>query len=183
MTSPDVGASGRSGRCGSLADAGWSRSGGLHQRPWNGDAAQRPDETRAIRVSVRGPADPVSSTKSMHGHTLGAAAPWSGRFAAGHHGRLHSPTIHWETQDPECDLDYVTTGPVPLHRTSFFPIPLPLAATTHRRLQRYRKRGAAWIDGSLSPESDGHSLGVARSLRSGSVAGETAIRRLRRFRP
>jgi 3-oxoacyl-[acyl-carrier-protein] synthase II len=50
----------------------------------------------------------VSSTKSMIGHTLGAA----GGIEAGatalslHHGVI-TPTINYEQPDPECDLDYV----------------------------------------------------------------------------
>lgn len=67
-------------------------------------------ETRALRKVFGEHADRVmvSSTKSMTGHLLGAAgaleaavaalAIWSGRVP---------PTIHYETPDPECDLDYV----------------------------------------------------------------------------
>ena len=54
---------------------------------------------------------PVSSTKSMVGHTLGAA----GGVEAGvtvlslRDQRIHG-TIHLETPDPDCDLDYVADG-------------------------------------------------------------------------
>lgn len=50
----------------------------------------------------------ISSTKSMTGHTLGAAG--GVEFIASclsiHHQTVH-PTINYETPDPECDLDYI----------------------------------------------------------------------------
>jgi 3-oxoacyl-[acyl-carrier-protein] synthase II len=51
---------------------------------------------------------PVSSVKSMIGHTMGAAAAIEASVCAlaVHHGRI-PPTIHLEDPDPECDLDYV----------------------------------------------------------------------------
>ncbi|HSH01136.1 MAG TPA: beta-ketoacyl-ACP synthase II [Anaerolineae bacterium] len=51
---------------------------------------------------------PVSSTKSMHGHLLGATSALEAVicFEAMRAG-MAPPTINYETADPECDLDYV----------------------------------------------------------------------------
>lgn len=51
---------------------------------------------------------PMSSTKSMIGHTIGAAGAIEAVVCALaiHHGVI-PPTINYENQDDECDLDYV----------------------------------------------------------------------------
>jgi 3-oxoacyl-[acyl-carrier-protein] synthase II len=51
---------------------------------------------------------PVSSTKSMIGHTLGAAGAIEALICllAMRDGKL-PPTINYEVPDPECDLDYI----------------------------------------------------------------------------
>ena len=51
---------------------------------------------------------PISSTKSMIGHSLGAsgALEASACISTITSGRIH-PTINYETPDPDCDLDYV----------------------------------------------------------------------------
>lgn len=51
---------------------------------------------------------PVSSTKSMIGHCMGASGTIEAIVCALtiYHGVIH-PTINYRTPDPECDLDYV----------------------------------------------------------------------------
>lgn len=73
--------------------------------PYN-DAA----ETKAIKqvFGSRAYKIPISSTKSMIGHTIGA----SGAIEAiacilAIQNRMIPPTINYEKEDPECDLDYV----------------------------------------------------------------------------
>jgi len=68
------------------------------------------NETQAIK-RVFGPHAAnlaVSSTKSMTGHTLGAAGGIEAVYTslAIYHGII-PPTINYEDPDPECDLDYV----------------------------------------------------------------------------
>jgi beta-ketoacyl-acyl-carrier-protein synthase II len=67
-------------------------------------------ETRAIKAAFgeRAYRIPISSTKSMTGHMMGATGALEAIFCvqAIRDGIL-PPTIHYETPDPECDLDYV----------------------------------------------------------------------------
>jgi 3-oxoacyl-[acyl-carrier-protein] synthase II len=50
----------------------------------------------------------MSSTKSMVGHSLGAAGGMEGVFAAlSVYDQVAPPTINYTTPDPDCDLDYV----------------------------------------------------------------------------
>jgi 3-oxoacyl-[acyl-carrier-protein] synthase II len=68
------------------------------------------EETRAIKQVFGAHAQhiPVSSTKSMHGHLLGA--PGALEFMAAVLALQHNaipPTINLHQPDPECDLDYV----------------------------------------------------------------------------
>ncbi len=115
MTAPDVGASGaaRAMRA-ALADAGLPPEA-VDYLNAHGTGTPLNDlmETRAIKEVFGGRAGkiPVSSTKSMHGHTLGASGALEAvvSLLAINEGFI-PPTIHWETADAECDLDYVTEG-------------------------------------------------------------------------
>jgi 3-oxoacyl-[acyl-carrier-protein] synthase II len=67
-------------------------------------------ETRAIKAAFGGHAHKVaiSSTKSMVGHTIGAAGVINAMAAIGAiREGVVAPTINLEEPDPECDLDYV----------------------------------------------------------------------------
>ena len=70
-------------------------------------------ETQAIKkvFGQRAYKIPVSSTKSMHGHLLGAAG--AVEFAASVlaiKNRAIPPTANLKSPDPDCDLDYVSQG-------------------------------------------------------------------------
>jgi nodulation protein E len=75
-----------------------------------GTPGNDPTETRAIREVFGAHADniAVSSTKSLHGHALGAAGALESiaTILALYHGIL-PPTANYNERDPECDLDYV----------------------------------------------------------------------------
>jgi len=67
-------------------------------------------ETRAFKAVFgdAAPRIPISSTKSMTGHLLGAAGALEAMVAVlAMHDHYLPPTINLETPDPECDLDYV----------------------------------------------------------------------------
>ena len=75
-----------------------------------------PAETRAIRIALGAAADhiAVSSTKSMHGHALGAAGALeaAATVLALREGIL-PPTANFNAPDPECDLDVIPNAARP----------------------------------------------------------------------
>lgn len=67
-------------------------------------------ETKAIKDVFRDYAHkiPVSSTKSMIGHSIGAAGAIEAVVCSlAIENQIIPPTINYKTPDPECDLDYV----------------------------------------------------------------------------
>lgn len=94
-----------------LRDAGLQPQD-IHYINAHGTATQAGDieETKAIRqvFGAHAPHVPVSSTKSMHGHLMGAtgAVEFMAAVLALHNNAI-PPTINLLDADPECDLDYV----------------------------------------------------------------------------
>ena len=79
-----------------------------------GTPANDPTETRAIRKVFGQHANslPVSSTKSVHGHALGAAGALELIAVIGAlRESVIPPTANFLDPDPECDLDYVPNTP------------------------------------------------------------------------
>jgi nodulation protein E len=79
-----------------------------------GTRANDVSETKAVKQVFGAHARhvPVSSTKSMHGHAMGAsgAIELACSLLALNAGVL-PPTINLEHRDPACDLDYIAEGP------------------------------------------------------------------------
>ena len=88
------------------ADVGYINAHGT------GTRANDPTETAAIKAVFGWSAPPVSSTKSLHGHAMGAsgAIEIAASILALRDGFL-PPTINLTNPDPACDLDYVPEHP------------------------------------------------------------------------
>jgi 3-oxoacyl-[acyl-carrier-protein] synthase II len=68
-------------------------------------------ETRAVRALFGEKTPPMSSTKSMTGHMLGAAGAVEAAVCAlALRDGVLPPTVGYKVPDPECDLDYVIGG-------------------------------------------------------------------------
>jgi 3-oxoacyl-[acyl-carrier-protein] synthase II len=75
-----------------------------------GTQANDRTETAAIRAvfGARAGRIPISATKAMHGHLLGAAGALECVLSLlALQEALALPTMHLQQPDPECDLDYV----------------------------------------------------------------------------
>jgi 3-oxoacyl-[acyl-carrier-protein] synthase II len=84
----------------------------IHYINAHGTATQAGDieETKAIKqvFGAHAARVPVSSTKSMHGHLMGATGAVEFMAAVlALHNQAIPPTINLQEPDPECDLDYV----------------------------------------------------------------------------
>ncbi|RJR21058.1 MAG: beta-ketoacyl-[acyl-carrier-protein] synthase family protein [Nitrospiraceae bacterium] len=83
-------------------------------------AQNDPTETEAIHAVFGRHAKKlaVSSTKSMHGHTLGASSALEAIASiVGLNEQTAPPTANFREPDPQCDLDYVpnTARPMPIN--------------------------------------------------------------------
>jgi nodulation protein E len=110
LTQPTIDGPARAMR-GALREAGMApEEVGYINAHGTGTAGNDPVETKAIREVFGAHANKlaVSSTKSMHGHALGAAGALEAiaTVLALHHGIL-PPTANFTEADPECDLDYI----------------------------------------------------------------------------
>jgi nodulation protein E len=114
LTQPTVDGPARAMRA-ALRDAGLkSEQIGYINAHGTGTPGNDPTESRAIREVFGVHADKlaVSSTKSLHGHALGAAGALEAiaTVLALYHGIL-PPTANYNERDPECDLDYIPNEP------------------------------------------------------------------------
>lgn len=112
MTSPDVlGRGAARSMLNAISNSG-IEPGQVEYINAHGTATKHNDqmETAAIKRVFKESAYgiPVSSTKSMHGHTLGAAGGIEAiAVLAAMDGGFIPPTMNYQEKDPKCDLDYV----------------------------------------------------------------------------
>ena len=98
-----------------MADAGLATEEvGYINAHGTGTPANDATEAQAIR-SVFAVPPPISSTKSMHGHAMGAAGALeaAATVLALYHGTL-PPTANFTAPDPQCDLDVIPNTARPL---------------------------------------------------------------------
>ncbi len=113
ITQPDAGGQSRAMRQ-ALAQAGL-QPGQIHHINAHGTGTIVGDaiETQAIRNVFGESAQriPVSATKALHGHLMGATGAVEMVAALGAlRTKIVPPTAHLQHPDPQCDLDYVTEG-------------------------------------------------------------------------
>jgi nodulation protein E len=110
ITQPSAEGAARAMRA-ALADGGIGAAAiGYINAHGTGTLANDATETKAIRMAMGEHADQVkvSSTKSMHGHALGAAGAIEGAATVLALDRgLLPPTANFTAPDPECDLDVI----------------------------------------------------------------------------
>jgi len=110
LTQPSVDGPARALR-GAICDAGIAiEQIGYINAHGTGTAVNDPTEVRAIRLALGAHAERVaiSSTKSMHGHALGAAgAIEAAATAFALRDGVIPPTANFTELDPQCDLDIV----------------------------------------------------------------------------
>ena len=110
MTAPQGDGATRAMRL-AMADAGVEPTDvGYISAHGTGTAVNDRIETMAVKQAFGDAAYgvPISSIKSMLGHTMGAAsAIEAASCALAVRDDAVPPTIHYESRDPECDLDYV----------------------------------------------------------------------------
>lgn len=118
ITDPSADGAARAMRL-ALADAGMNTVDYINAHG-TGTRANDATETAAIHEVFGAAVPPVSSTKSMHGHAMGAsgAIEIASSLLALREGFL-PPTINLRNPDPACDLDYTPNEPRPARVSSF----------------------------------------------------------------
>ncbi len=112
MAAPDpTGAQAARAIRGALADAGVQPEDIEHINA-HGSSTPLNDKTETLAIKQvfgeRARRIPISGTKGMHGHSLGASGAIEAAISA--LSFIHDylpPTVNYEIPDPECDLDYV----------------------------------------------------------------------------
>jgi nodulation protein E len=118
ITDPSADGAARAMRL-ALQDARFERIGYINAHG-TGTRANDATETAAIKAVFGDDAPPVSSTKSLHGHAMGASGAIEivSSILALRDGFL-PPTINLRERDPACDLDYVPNEPRPADVETF----------------------------------------------------------------
>ena len=118
LTDPSADGAARAMRL-ALQDSGFTRVDYINAHG-TGTRANDSTETAAIKSVLGADTPPVSSTKSLHGHAMGAsgAIEIASSLLALRDGFL-PPTINLQTPDPACDLDYVPNEARPASAETF----------------------------------------------------------------